>query len=247
MGTWGAGLYDDDTASDLRDAVKLVSKVPVSGDKLLSILRDMNQTVDVDDIDGQTFWLVLADQFERRGIACQEVSDTAVSLIADGRNLRSLEEHGAQANVLPAMNGAAEHPWRLPYEGPFVANGWGALVVLETGRAFDWLPWCAVASLTVDPTAKPTLQDAIVERLIFHLQTDGAARCIPRRPEIKKMNLELLGRVDLDSSRVQPTLSKWSVGQAIECGWCVNYAGYTRDVRGLPMGGRLSELLRHAG
>jgi hypothetical protein len=288
MGMWGPGLYDDDTAADLRDAVALVAKVPGTGERLLTILRDMNGLVDADDIDGQTFWLVLADQFERRAISCAEVTAKALSIIVDGRNLSCLKDLGAEERLLakrakvldglaerlrsprpyelrsapktppamileagevyafPAMNGASCHPYRLPYEGPFVANGWGALVVLETGRAFDWLPWCALASLTVDPERKPTLPDAVSERLIFHLQTEGAARCIPKRSHIRTMSLELLGSVLLDPVKVRPVISKWSVLSAIECGWSVAYTGYTRNVQGLPTGGYLSELVINA-
>lgn len=31
MGTWGAGLYEDDTASDLRNSMALVTKIPADG------------------------------------------------------------------------------------------------------------------------------------------------------------------------------------------------------------------------
>src|SRR5262249_193439 len=128
----------------------------------------------------------------------------------------------------------------------FVPSGWGALVVLSTGRAFEWLPWCAVASLAVDTTRMPSLEEAIQAHLIYHLQTQGAARCVPQRSHIRKMNVQPLGQVTLDESKTQPTLSKWGVPMAIECGWSVAYAGSTREVQGLPTGPKLSELLANA-
>jgi hypothetical protein len=288
MGMWGPGLYEDDTAADLKNTMALAVKGPVSGEALLKILCDINGAADLDDVDGQAFWLVVADQFERRGIPCREATKTALSILADGRNLKCLEELGADQQTLkkrakvlgelsarlqsprppkprptpkkppdmilaagevyafPTMEKFACHPWRAPSEGPFVANGWGALVVLETGRAFDWLPWCAVASLTVDPERKPSLHDALAARLIFHLQTEGAARCVPRRAEIRKMNLERLGSVALDASKTKEVVSKWSVSQAIECGWSISYAGYARGVQGPPVGCQLSRLIAPA-
>jgi hypothetical protein len=285
---WGTGLYDDDAAADLRDAIALVTKVPAGGEKLLQILRDMHGAIDVGDVDGQTFWLVMADQFERRGIACAEVTDNAISIVVEGRNLEALKALGADQPTLrkrtkvltellgrlraprppkvrnaprkppemilaagevfafPAMRGVASRPWRAPSDGPFIPDGWGALVVLSTGRAFDWLPWCAVASLTVDPTRVPSLDEAVQACLIYHLQTDGAARCVPRRSEIRKMDLKPLGKVSLDATRTEPTLSKWGVPAAIECGWSVAYAGYGRNFQGLPTGPRLSELITNA-
>ena len=62
----------------------------------------------------------------------------------------------------------------------FKPDGWGAMVVLATGRAFNWLPWVALASLTVKGHRKPTLEEALRARLIFHSQTMGAGRFIPK-------------------------------------------------------------------
>jgi hypothetical protein len=60
------------------------------------------------------------------------------------------------------------------------------------------------------------------------------------------MNLGLLGRVSLDRMKVEPVLSKWGVPRAIECGWSVSYAGYTRDVKGPKLGGHISALVMNA-
>jgi hypothetical protein len=87
MGTWGAALYDDDTASDLRNALAVVCKVPADGDRLLELLAEMYPQRDPADDDGALFWLVTADQFERRGIACAAVTATALSIIEQGTDL----------------------------------------------------------------------------------------------------------------------------------------------------------------
>jgi len=38
MGVWGGGLYSNDTAGDLRDIIRVVKRMPRSGDELLQIL-----------------------------------------------------------------------------------------------------------------------------------------------------------------------------------------------------------------
>ncbi len=189
MGTWGASLYDDDSASDLKSTLALLCKVPVDGNQLLKLSKRIYGNCEPGDEDGAIFWLVVADQFERRGIECQEVADTALSIIAGGAVLLADEARGADEKILknrtlvlkalaerlrsprafrlrfsppqppdlvlqtgeiyafPTMDGRAWSPYRLESEGSFMPNGWGAMVVLATGRAFEWLPWCAVASL----------------------------------------------------------------------------------------------------
>ncbi|WP_136420079.1 hypothetical protein [Herbaspirillum sp. ST 5-3] len=284
MGTWGSGIYDDDFAADLRNSVAIVCKVPSGGDRLTEILLQLHGITSESE-DETTFWLVLADQFERRGIECPGVFTTALSIIESGADLSRLKDQDADERFLkkravvlealatrlraprpfrprsmprkppdlvlevgsvfafPTMNGFACSPWRLPRDGPFATNGWGAFVVLDCGRAFDWLPWCALASLTVEPSRKPTIDDAIHANLIFHLQTDGAARCVPKRSDAKTMQLELIGRIALDPNCVKPHLSKWSINDAIECGWSIANAGYSTSVQGLPRGPQLLSLM----
>ena len=67
MGSWGLGLYQDDSASDLRSMIAILAKLPASGDGILQIILDnWNEPVGLGDDAGPTFWLVVADQFERR-------------------------------------------------------------------------------------------------------------------------------------------------------------------------------------
>ena len=71
MGAWGTGLYSSDMAADMRATVKSVLRLPLDEDRIVDILRDSETQAanDVDNEDHTTFWLVLADQFEKRGIA----------------------------------------------------------------------------------------------------------------------------------------------------------------------------------
>lgn len=288
MGTWGSGIYDDDFAADLRNSVALVCKVPFDGDRLTEILLQLH-AVTSESENETTFWLVLADQFERRGIECPGVVSATLSIIESGADLSRLKEQEADQRFLkkraavleslaarlkaprplharpnprkppdqvldvgevyafPTESGFACSPWRLPAKGPFIPDGWGALVVLDCGRAFDWLPWCALASLSVSPSRRPTIDDAIGADLIFHLQTYGAARCVPKRSHAKTMGLELIGRLPLDPLKVKPHLSKWPINDSIVCGWSISTPAYSATVQGLPTGPRLISLTQNGG
>lgn len=265
MGTWGAALYDDDTASDLRDTVALVTRVPGNGERLLSLIRQVHGEVDPEDEDAAIFWLVVADLFEKKGIACPEATAHALRIIESGQDLAACASRGAderflkargkvllelagrlrsprptkppkrpgkppplvlaegQIHAFPTMSGSAWHPYRLDTAGPFVPDGWGALVVLATGRAFEWLPWVAITSLTVKGDVRPSLVDALDGRLIHHPQTAGAGRFIPKPAHAKGLGLELLGTVDLDPARVAPHLSARSIEAAIRFDWTIAY------------------------
>lgn len=288
MGTWGAALYDNDQASDLKNTVGLIAKVPQDGERLLELLKEINGAFDPTDDDGAIFWLVTADQFERRGIACREATSTALAIIESGVDLARARENGADQAFLkkrtlvldelaqrlraprpakarpmprkapdffletgevyafPTMKGWGRSPYRLPYEGPFKPDGWSALVVLATGRAFDWIPWVALASLTVDPDRKPTLGDALQARLIPHLQTRGAGRYIPKRAHIKGLGLELIGRISLSPVLVEPHLSTWGILSVVECDWSVAQGAFASTVKGLPIGVELASLLEQS-
>ena len=289
MGAWGAGLYDDDFAADLRDTIALVTKVPGDGVRLAEILLDVHQ-VNSDSEDETTFWLVTADQFERRGIDCPSVFATALSIIQNGsdltrlRNLDASERHlNKRASVLamlasrlaaprpprvrsfpkkppdllveigqvyafPTFNGFALGPECATSPQAFYdPNGWGALVVLDRGRAYEWLPWCALASLAVPPSSKPGFEEALQSNLIFHPQTQGAARCVQKLADMKTMQLKLIGHIALDPNRVQPHLSTWSIRDAIACAWSIARTGFSAEVENLPTGPTLVSLASNAG
>lgn len=286
MGTWGSALYDNDAASDLKTTVALVAKVPGDGDRLLGILEEAHGSADPADEDGALFWLVVADQFEKRGIVCRRAASMALQVIDSDADLVACKEKGAdekflraRAKVLqelrerlrqprpakavrkagkppplvlstgeiyafPTMSGKAWHPYRLASAGTFVPDGWGALVVLACGRAFEWLPWLALASLTVRTDKRPTLGEALGARLIPHRQTNGAGRFIPKPAHAKGLGLESLGNVALDAALVEPHLSSWSVATAVQFDWTIAYAALSASVvsRGATAGVTLQSL-----
>lgn len=101
MGQWGGGLYDDDEACDVRDTVSLLSKMPGDGESILRIvLEQCDRDENLDEDGCAAFWLVMADQFVRRGITCDRVVQLALAAIDNGADLRDLEARGVDANGL---------------------------------------------------------------------------------------------------------------------------------------------------
>jgi hypothetical protein len=67
MRAWGPGLYSDDFAADLKTTVGTLCRLPFSGEEIVEILVELNPAASNSaDEEHTTFWLVVADQFQRR-------------------------------------------------------------------------------------------------------------------------------------------------------------------------------------
>jgi hypothetical protein len=87
MGAWGVSLYSSDAALDLRASIRAVCRLPHSGDELVELLADLNSDARDPGKEGHSmFWLVVADQFQRRGIR-SVARQRALDVIADGTDL----------------------------------------------------------------------------------------------------------------------------------------------------------------
>jgi hypothetical protein len=285
MGSWGPGLYQDDEAMDLKSTITLLSKLPGGGDRILEILlskRDDGAELNADG--GPTFWLVVADQFERKGIESRLVFSKAREAIESGADLRDLQGRGmshsdlkkrskvleqlsarfrsprpprrrptpknpppmiveiGQAFSFPTMKNKAMNPWsRNRAQTGFEPDGWGAMLILGTGRAYDWHPWCAYQSLSVPHDREPTLDDVRNSRL---LNVETAQLAVPRRSHLARIEATLLGQLDLNSRSVADRVPFLPQGYgpefAVYCGWSFNGFGLSVPVeRGIPV----SELL----
>src|SRR5436305_1042907 len=96
MGAWGSGLYASDFASDLRALVSAASRLPLDEEALLAAICQMEQA-GVDDPaneDHTIFWLVLADEFEKRGIYSARVHELALSIIDVGTDGAMMQKLG---------------------------------------------------------------------------------------------------------------------------------------------------------
>ncbi len=116
MGAWGPGLYSNDFALDLRSTLKALARLPFDGDRILEIARESmpEEANDSKSTDYPTFWLVLADQFHKRGIASDRPRDVALAIIDSGVDATNMRELGmSEANLQKRSRKLSELRTRL--------------------------------------------------------------------------------------------------------------------------------------
>lgn len=86
MGSWGAGLYSSDLALDLRGTFAVLARLPLDGTRIVEIVSEMMPDAASDPANEEhpVFWIVVADQLHRRGIACEPARRKALELLAAG-------------------------------------------------------------------------------------------------------------------------------------------------------------------
>ncbi len=88
MGTWGTGLYANDTAADLRDDLRLAVRAPWDGEHLVQWVQGAYPgSADPTDTDYLDLRLALADLLWTYGIDHPETIDVARRIIDDGTDL----------------------------------------------------------------------------------------------------------------------------------------------------------------
>ncbi|MDO9264454.1 MAG: hypothetical protein Q7U02_10850 [Desulfosalsimonadaceae bacterium] len=101
MGAWGEGIYDDDEACDVRNMIRLLSKAPVSGDRILEILlSEFKRNEELKEDGCPTFWIAVADQFEKKGICCKKAFEQAKKAIKTGADIEDLRNRGMEKKAL---------------------------------------------------------------------------------------------------------------------------------------------------
>jgi len=102
MGVWGTGLYSGDFAKDLSSAARAVAQLPFDGERLAELLCSVEPGAANHDSDEDhtTFWLVVADQFAKRGIVSERVRQNALEIIDAGKDLAMMSRLGMDAAAL---------------------------------------------------------------------------------------------------------------------------------------------------
>jgi hypothetical protein len=87
---------------DLRTTIRAVSRLPFVPDQLLEILCDSEPGAAKDSTgeDHTTFWLVVADQFAKRGIVSDRARNKALEIINHRLDLSALQELGMSPSDL---------------------------------------------------------------------------------------------------------------------------------------------------
>ncbi len=99
MGAWGPGLYANDDAEDLLSLIRAVLKLPQPLDELVELLR---REAEDETYEETTFWLVLADQLEKKGIHHSPTATKAITLLTNGADLEDMRAAGADDADLKA-------------------------------------------------------------------------------------------------------------------------------------------------
>jgi len=277
MGAWGEGIYDDDEALDIRDIIRLLSKMPASGDRILQILlSEFQRNENLKDDGCPTFWIVVADQFEKKGIYCPKTFELALKAIETGADIEDLRSRGmdtkglesrlrltdkllhrfksprpknplskahkpipncvkaGQIYTFPTMHGMGFNAWFPNWaKAKFEPDGWGALIIIQVGQVFDWFPYCAYTPLVVCADRKTSFDDVLNSKTLF---SNGVAYCLPQRSHLRKMGMEPLGFLEIESEQADKIikLSDKSPRRAVICGWsiCNGAMGATEKNKG---------------
>jgi len=99
MGAWGAGLYSNDDAADFVELVRAVLKLPHPINELVELLRT---EAEIEVGDETTFWLVLADQLEKKGLHHSKVSNEAIAILESDVDISEMRNAGADESDLKA-------------------------------------------------------------------------------------------------------------------------------------------------
>jgi hypothetical protein len=261
MGAWGAGLYSSDMAADMRATVKSLLRLPLDEDRIVSILSDCEGRAadDPSDEDHTTFWLVLADQLERRGVAHAPTREKAIAIIDRGDDLAMMERRGMKPADLrkrgaklaelrarlaaapdrskPRATIKAPEPYVLevgvlyacPVEGsscinpyfsqkqlerwPWTPDGWRQFVILDRGRAFDYLAWYQPLVCKKPVQQKPRLSDAGAD---LWWQLDTPKTC--SRRIFDRMGIAPIGALPIDMEKARARFAKRRPG-IVFLGW----------------------------
>jgi len=260
MGVWGGGLYSNDLAMDLRSTIGAVLRLPFDTDQLVEILCGTQPSAANNPADEEhtTFWLVMADQFSRRGIASARVQAKALQIIDGGEDLATLSRLGARPQdlrnrekllielrtrfvaqkketprkvlrepqpllmqtgdvlIFPTCNGDNINPYFGSREKNvrWVQSGWGAIVILECGRTFDFLAWYRPATLAEIRTEKPALH-SLRGPMLWNLSRPGTCSA----SHFRKMELEKIGVLPVDPAKaieVYPRRFRSEVAAAVQ-------------------------------
>jgi hypothetical protein len=253
MGIFGPGLYSGDFAMDLRTNISAVVRLPFEPKELVQILSRSNPSASDDPTNEEhtTFWLVVADQFAKRGIFCDRVQEKALAIIDGGEDIVTLQRLGMNAadvrkrqkalgdlrvrihagpktnkprNVLrkpqpllmeigdvliyPTCDGENINPYYPSKEknihytkaGPasWIQNGWGAMLIVDCGRAFDFLAWYRAMTVAETCSRKPSL-NSLRGDLLWYLGFPGTCSA----SHFRKMELEKIGTFPVDREKVK--------------------------------------------
>jgi hypothetical protein len=254
LGVFGTGLYSGDFAMDLRSTIRAVSRLPFVPDQLVEILCDSEPGAAKDSTgeDHTTFWLVVADQFAKRGIVSDRVRNKALEIINHGLDLSALQKLGMSPSdlrkrkktldelharliapplsktrpvlkapqpflmeigdvfVYPTCGGDCINPYfgskemyKFHHKDGSVSwqwqqDGWAALIIVDRGRAFDFLSWYRPLTIAEAIAEKPSLEN-LRRGLLWKLSLPGTCTAT----QVRRMEFEKIGALSIDDAKLR--------------------------------------------
>lgn len=238
---------------DLRSTIRAVSRLPFTPERLSKVLCDSEPAANNPaDEDHSTFWLVVADQFAKRGIISNSVRDKALEIIDRDSDLHMLEELGMSATdlqkrrkvlgelrqrlIAPLINKQrpvlkSPQPFLMDVGDAFIyptcggdninpyfrskemhkfhgkdgsvtwqwqQDGWSVAIIVDRGRAFDFLAWYRPLTFTQASTERPLLEN-LRQELLWKLDSPGTCT----KTHLRRMEFEKIGRLPIDSAKLQ--------------------------------------------
>jgi len=276
MGAWGTSLYSNDFAADLRSLISAVARLPYDGDRLAEIICSTERSASEDPSDEYhtIFWLVLAGQFEKKGIASARVCAKAISIIYSESDTAVMASLGMKPAALrkreatlaelwdrisaaptvsspratlkapdpyvmdpggvysfPTLEDAAINPYmpkRLFDRSAWNPDGFGLMVPVERGRAFDFLAWYR---MLVIEDALPTIPS--LEKILSDFRWNLADPGTCSASHFKKIEIKKVSLVEIDPVKLEHTFPKRAPGtsQAVQGISIVNGMDLRRLIR----------------
>lgn len=255
MGAWGTGLYSNDFAKDLRGAIGAILRLPFSDERLLDILCESQARAanEPGHEEHTLFWLVVADQFAKRGVLCERARSKALAIVDDGSDVAMMKKLGMspldlrkREKMLGELRSRLEEPLRAPERRrvlkkpqaylieigdvlvyptargccinpylasteqqsvgwsqqtrtaiPWTQDGWGAMVLIDRGRAFDFLAWYRPLTISMARPEKPS-PESLLDGVFWVLRGPGTLTPI----HFKRMRLAKAGSLPLDHEKI---------------------------------------------
>jgi len=92
-------------------------------------------------------------------------------------------------------------------------DGWSAMVIVDRGRAFDFLSWYRPLTISMATVQKPTLETLRAE-VLWRLAQAGICSAV----HFKRMELEKIGKLTIDNDKLRRSFPDMRPGttQAVE-------------------------------
>ena len=92
MGAWGAGIFDDDIALDIKDDYQNLLAFGILEEEVFQLAKDYYLLGNGAGDDDSIFWFVLATIQHKYGILTEEVKENTIRYIDSGEDLKNWED-----------------------------------------------------------------------------------------------------------------------------------------------------------